>query len=192
MSRLTESTLQPDIEASKKGKRRAQRRLYDFTYARLLNASLRYAKDYEEAQWIFNHAMLKIFSSLGRYESNTNYLGWARSIIVKTSIDYLRKRTRNQWIITSVEEAELESQDYELNTALSNLETADIIQMVQSLPDRERMIFSMYEIDGYSHVEIEKETAINRNTSKWLLAQAKKKLKKTVQETGELKICINE
>ena len=80
----------------------------------------------------------------------------------------------------------------DINNVLSQLETEAIIGLVQSLPDKERLVFSLYEIDGYSHVDIEKECNINQNTSKWLLAKAKKELRKKVSEMYQLKRSANE
>ncbi len=43
----------------------------------------------------------------------------------------------------------------DINDVLSQLETEAIIGLVQRLPDKERLVFSLYEIDGYSHVDID-------------------------------------
>jgi len=50
----------------------------------------------------------------------------------------------------------------------------------------------MYEIEGYKHAEIEKETKINQNTSKWLLAKAKKSLQFMINNSFNLKNHKNE
>ena len=189
---MTGLILEELIESCKAGERKAQRELYEYTYTKLLNASQRYTRGNEEAQWVFNHAMLKVFSSLKNYQKNTNYLGWARTIIVKTSIDYLRKRIREDKMVVPIEAFNQNIPGDDINNVLSQLETEAIIGLVQSLPDKERLVFSLYEIDGYSHVDIEKECKINQNTSKWLLAKAKKELRKKVSEMYQLKRSANE
>ena len=189
---MTGLILEKIIESCKAGERKAQRELYEYTYAKLLNASQRYTRGNEEAQWVFNHAMLKVFSSLEKYEKNTNYLGYARTIIVKTAIDYLRKRIREDRMVVPIEATNQNMVGEDINSVFSQLETEAIIGLVQSLPDKERLVFSLYEIDGYSHVDIEKECNINQNTSKWLLAKAKKELRKKVSEIYQLKRSANE
>lgn len=189
---MTGIILEEIIESCKAGERKAQRELYEYTYAKLLNASQRYTRGNEEAQWVFNHAMLKIFSSLENYQKNTNYLAWARTVIVKTSIDYLRKRIREDKRVVPIEATNQNIVGDDINNVLSQLETEAIIGLVQRLPDKERLVFSLYEIDGYSHVDIEKECNINQNTSKWLLAKAKKELRKKVSEIYQLKRSANE
>ncbi len=189
---MTELVLEELIEQCKTGERKAQRELYEHTYAKLLNASQRYTPGKEEAQWVFNHAMLKVFANLENYKENTNYLAWARTIIVKTAIDYLRKRIREDKMVVPIEAYDQDMASQEINTVLSQLETEAIIGLVQSLPDKERLVFSLYEIDGYSHVDIEKECNINQNTSKWLLAKAKKELRKKVSAMYQMKKSANE
>ncbi len=157
--------------------RPAQEKLYNHTYGHLLGVALRYTKDREEAQWIFNLAMLKIFRSLSKYTPGTNYMAWARTIIVTTSIDHFRKSSKHSKLLVPVDFSEDDGKGQVLNEALDKIATEKILELIQGLEERERMIFSMYEIDGYKHREIEEMTGIKSNTSKWLLAQAKKKLR---------------
>ncbi len=170
----------------------AQRELYEYTYRKLLVCTLRYAKEREEGQWIFNLAMFKIYDSLDGYAKGTNYLAWARNILVRTSIDYLRKNAKNRSMMVPVEIQDDITLSREVNLALDSLETEQIITVIQALPERERLIFSMYEIDGYSHVEIEKHSGIKKNTSKWLLACAKKSLRKSIKGLYRIKKYSNE
>ena len=50
----------------------------------------------------------------------------------------------------------------------------------------------MYEIDGYSHIEISEMIGINKNTSKWLLAKSKKSLRQKLNASYSPKNTINE
>ena len=174
---MTRDKLNDIIRDCMKQDRPAQEKLYNHTYGHLLGVALRYTRDREEAEWIFNLAMLKVFKSLNKYASGTNYLAWARTIIVTTSIDHFRKSKKHKELLSPVDFSEDERNGQVLNDALDKIATEDIIRLIQGLDEKERMIFSMYEIDGYKHREIEKMTGIKSNTSKWLLAQAKKKLR---------------
>ena len=50
------------------------------------------------------------------------------------------------------------------------------------IEDDYRVVFNMYVIEGYSHKEIAKEMGISEGTSKSQLYDAKKELKRFVQE----------
>ena len=69
---------------------------------------------------------------------------------------------------------------------MNNLDAEVIIQVLQKLQEKERIVFSMYELDGYTHKEIQELTGINSNTSKWLLSKAKKSLKELVMNLETL------
>ncbi len=189
---MSKPSLDTVIKRCLKNEVRAQEELYKLTYEALFNCALRYGKDKEEGQWIFNLAMLKIFNSLDRFKLGTNYLGWATTIIVRSSINYLRQNINHEKMMVRVDNDDYVNQGFELNEGLNRLEAERILELIQTLPDRERLVFSMYEIDGYTHVDIEAETGIKKNTSKWLLASAKKTLRKEVSMLYELKPCSNE
>lgn len=182
------------IHACRKQDQSAQNALYRYTYERLLNCTLRYTKNLEEGQWIFNLAMLKVFKSLDRFDAKdtkSSYLAWARDILVKTSIDHLRKNISYKKLLVPTEIKDYDDQQYDLNNALDHLATEAIFALIQALPEKERLIFSMYEIDGFSHLEIEKMTGINKNTSKWLLAKAKKNLRRQLGQQSDVKLNKN-
>ena len=157
--------------------RKAQQALYNYTYSHLLNAVQRYVSENQDVNWVFNMGMLKVFNALKKYKKNTNYLGFARTILVRNAIDFIRSTIQINSIMTPLEVTFDKAADEGLENALNKLEADDVMTLIQTLPDKERLIFSMYEIDGFNHKEIQKHTGINKNTSKWLLAKAKKELR---------------
>ena len=50
------------------------------------------------------------------------------------------------------------------------------------LPDATRQVYQLYAIEGYTHVEISKLVNISIGTSKWHLANARKKLKQLMEK----------
>lgn len=167
-------------------KRPAQQQLYSYTYEKLCTAVAVYAKDNSERDWIFNLGMMRIFTSLENFSTNTNYLGWARTILVRSSIDHYRSQKKHKDNLTAIEvqDYNVSSQDFE--EMMNNLDAEVIIQVLQKLQEKERIVFSMYELDGYTHKEIQELTGINSNTSKWLLSKAKKSLKELVMNLETL------
>jgi len=165
------------INACQSGSRKHQKVLYDYTYERLIMATALYTKDATQRDWVFNLGMLKVFSSLDRFASDTNYLGWARTILVRSAIDHHRKNKSYFDHLAPIVNEEIDVSLSEFNAALDKLENELLVQIIQSLPDRERVVFSMFEIEGYKHEEIESITGINKNTSKWLLSKARVTLK---------------
>ncbi|MEO1713443.1 MAG: sigma-70 region 4 domain-containing protein, partial [Bacteroidota bacterium] len=51
---------------------------------------------------------------------------------------------------------------------------------IDQLNPRDRVIFNMHHIEGYSHKEIAKQLSINTNSSRVYLARAKKVLREKI------------
>ncbi|MFT5891718.1 MAG: RNA polymerase sigma factor (sigma-70 family), partial [Dokdonia sp.] len=56
-----------------------------------------------------------------------------------------------------------------------------LLRIIQELPDRYRMVFNLYVLDGYSHKEISGLLEISEGTSKSNLARARKILKNKIE-----------
>ena len=61
-------------------------------------------------------------------------------------------------------------------TAEHDLYYQDIIQLTSHLPKKTKLVFEMYAIQGYIHKDIATELDITISTSKWHLAEARKRL----------------
>jgi RNA polymerase sigma-70 factor (ECF subfamily) len=174
------------ISKSIKEDRVSQQQLYEYCYSKLSTAVALYTKDHSEKDWIFNIGMLKVFKNLEKYQANTNFLGWARTILTRSAIDIYRQQKKHNEVLVPLQIEENKHQLTEINSALNALETEDIIKLIQRLSNDERLVFTMFEIDGFSHTEIEKETGIKKNTSKWLLSKARKSLKEMIINSPSL------
>src|SRR5690606_29392654 len=60
----------------------------------------------------------------------------------------------------------------------TRLEEQDILKLLQQLPEIQRSIFSLYEIEGYSHQEIGQMLNVPESTSRTYLTRAKGRLRK--------------
>lgn len=54
----------------------------------------------------------------------------------------------------------------------------DIMKLLKQLPDVQRSIFNLFEIEGYSHEEIGEMLNIPESTSRTYLTRAKQRLRK--------------
>ncbi|MDX1470294.1 MAG: sigma-70 region 4 domain-containing protein, partial [Flavobacteriaceae bacterium] len=57
-----------------------------------------------------------------------------------------------------------------------------LLKIIQELPDRYRLVFNLYALDGYSHKEISKMLDISVGGSKSNLARARMILKQKIEE----------
>ena len=63
-----------------------------------------------------------------------------------------------------------------------------LTKIIQELPDRYRLVFNLYVLDGYSHKEISEMLEINIGTSKSNLARAKAILKNKIESKNSFDV----
>ena len=141
----------------------------------------RYMKHEMEAEEISNESFVKIFNKLSSFSIHEDdqvlektFKSWIGRIAVNTSIDALRVR-KQVYMLDDLNGSDTLSFSVENE---SRLEYEDIISLIQELPDIQRSIFNLYEIEGYSHEEIGKQLQIPESTSRTYLTRAKQKLRK--------------
>jgi RNA polymerase sigma factor (sigma-70 family) len=167
------------LEGCKLQQAMAQKYLYERYFGRLVGITYRYTPDKQEAIHVLNQAFLKIFKALLTYNETGNLLGWMRTIVFRTALNYVRDKVVFEEIDDTI------YNDFQ-NTPLSNdafldLDIEYILTAMRQLPDATRTVFSLYEIDGYSHAEIAKMLTISTGTSKWHLSEAKARLRKILK-----------
>lgn len=174
------------IKESAKQNRSAQKDLYDYTYQSLSSIIALYVKDDTERDWVFNLGMLKVYTSLTSFAIGTNYDGWARTILVRSAIDHIRSNAKNKVTMVALENTHEQIENDNVDELLNEIDVDDLTKMIQTLPENERLVFTLFEIEGYGHKEIESLTSINQNTSKWLLTKARTSLKQMVERTFKI------
>jgi len=152
----------------------AQREYYMTEFDRLVRIPLRYVNSKNEAITIVNDSFIKIFKSINKIDEENKLSSWSAAITRNTTLDYIRKRVKYDKRHVNVEDQF--DLSITVNTALDSLSAGEILQHIQSLDEKERVVFSMYAIDGYKHAEIGKSLGITEGTSKWYLNKARKKL----------------
>jgi RNA polymerase sigma factor (sigma-70 family) len=158
----------------KKGHSKYQEKLYKLFYGYAMGVSLRYLSNRDDAMEVVNDSFIKVFTAIQTFDENHPFKPWLRRIIVNTAIDKRRKNLKHMGL-ADLDEAEALPIPAD---AVSQLNAKDILQLMSGLPEVQRMIFNLFEIDGYSHDEIGKSLGISESASRVYLSRAKDKLRK--------------
>lgn len=164
-------TIDKIIKKSSKGDVAAQRKLYE-TYANVLyGICLRYMKAEDDAKDVLQDSFVKIFRNLDSYKFDGSFEGWIKKITVNTAITALNKQRVVEDIDDEITEAKiprLEDND--------NLELQDLLSLLNYLPEKKKLVFNLYEIEGFSHKEIATMLNITESVSRAELSKAKVRL----------------
>jgi RNA polymerase sigma factor (sigma-70 family) len=176
---ISESEL---VQKCKHGDLKSQEKLYKHFYGYAMGVGLRYLSDRDDSLEVVNDAFIKVFKSISQFENEKLFKPWLRKIIVNTAIDR-RRKDMNLLYQTDLEEAE---NIFSNPNAIENLNAADILNLLNKLPALQRLVFNMYEIDGYSHEEIGQSLGIPASSSRVNLTRAKEKLRKSWEKENGL------
>ncbi|MBT0607857.1 RNA polymerase sigma factor [Aequorivita echinoideorum] len=170
-------TLEELIIKCKKQDAEAQGELYKQFSSTLFSICLRYSPNYVEAEDNLQDSFLTIFKKVGQYNGKGSFEGWMKRVAVNTVLQKYRKKKTFDIVreeqIEDEEDVELENDEIPLDF---------LLKIVQELPERYRLVFSMYVMDGYSHKEIAEMLEITDGTSKSNLARARMILKNKIED----------
>ena len=170
------------IHECTKNNTKAQEQLYHLLAPKLFAVCLKYSRSYEEAQDNLQEAILLIFEKIGQYKNSGSFEGWAKRVV----INYVLQQYRNQKVFEIVSEKIPDTDDVEIED--ENISIEFLTKIIQELPDRYRLVFNLYVMDGYSHKEIAEILDINIGTSKSNLARAKAILKDKIESNNNYSI----
>jgi RNA polymerase sigma factor (sigma-70 family) len=168
------------IKGAVKNNREAQHVLFELHAPKMLSVCRFYIKDIHHAEEAMLNGFFKVFSNLNNFRGEGSFEGWIRRIMVRESISFLRQQKNIEF---PVEEVDFKNEfDNTINT---NMEVAEIQQLIDTLPEGYKMVFVMYAIEGYKHHEIAEMLKITEGTSKSQLFKARKMLQDKWQELNK-------
>ena len=173
------------VEACLRGERRAQERLFQTYYGKMLAVCMRYLSDRDSAQEILQVSFLKVFDKLEFFDFTGSLEGWIRRIVTNTAIDHLRKAKKDPFLsdqdndfVTGSSDPMVESEQ----TALLDLKAQVAIEAIGKLSPAYRAVFNLYVIEEHTHKEIAEILGISEGTSKSNLAKAMMNLQRLLKE----------
>ncbi|MGL5681789.1 MAG: RNA polymerase sigma factor [Marinifilaceae bacterium] len=171
------SNLEQTIAKCKKGDMKAAEQIYNLFAAKMFAVCLRYSNSYHDAEDCLQDGFIKVFDQIEQFKGSGSFEGWMRRIFVHICIERIRKNAK----ISTTDEFDdiTESPPEEL---FEDLTIEELNEMVNSLPDKYRLVFGLYVQEEMTHKEIAQMLNISEGTSKSNLSRARELLKKRIKE----------
>lgn len=164
------------IKGCKRGNIVAQEALFkqykDLVYA----TALKYCGGKQEAEDHVHDVFIVLFDSINKYKPTGSFEGWIKRITIYKAIDKYKKNK----IVDQPYALEHVADSLTVETEASEISTDFVFKAIQELPEKYRLVFSLYQLDDYSHKDIAKMLSITTGTSKSNLHRAKQLLKKRI------------
>jgi len=167
------------LKGCRKNNRQAQEALYKQYKNMLFVQCLKYCPNDSEAEDVLHDTFIEIFTSIHTFKGSGSFEGWIKRIAINKSINQYKKKYALVAIKDDFEQ-EITLDESELSYSLETL-----MKLVQDLPPQYRLVFSLYELDSYSHKEIASLLSISESTSKSNLHRAKLILKEKLKDKNK-------
>jgi RNA polymerase sigma-70 factor (ECF subfamily) len=164
------------IEGCRHNNRKSQIQVYNLYYKAMYNTAFRIIKNSAEAEDIMQESFLTGFQKISDYKGDASFGAWLKRIVINRALDELKKKKEN----VSLEEAGIEpfiddtSENY--LEALS-YRTEQIRKGIEELGDDDRIIISLFLLEGYDHEEISQVMNISNNASRTRYSRARQRLR---------------
>jgi RNA polymerase sigma-70 factor (ECF subfamily) len=168
-------SLETLINDCKKNDAKAQEQLYRLFSAKLFAVCLKYSRNYAEAEDNLQDGFLIIFNKINQYTFKGSFEGWIKRIMINNVL----QQYRNVSFLELVSDDIIDDVEIDIEDDAVSLDY--LMAIIQELPDRYRLAFNLYVIDGYSHKEISEMLSITTGTSKSNLSRAKMILKEKIE-----------
>ena len=119
---------------------------------------------------------MTIFNKIDQYKFNGSFEGWIKRITVNTVLQKYRKEQYMDVVSENVGEV------VEVDTEQADISLSTLLGYIQELPNKYRLTFNLYVLDGYSHKEISEMLGTSTGTSKSNLARAKMILREKIEK----------
>ena len=160
-------SLEKLINRCKQNDRKAQSEIYQLYAGKLFALCLKYSKNYQEAQDNLQNGFITIFNKIEQYKFNGSFEGWLKRIVINTVLQTYREKNVLNLVTEEIpEEVEIEVDEEHVSLDF-------LLKLIQELPNRYRLVFNLYVLDGYSHKEVADLMNISEGTSKSNLSRAK-------------------
>ena len=163
---MTEAQL---IQGCKENNRLAQKELYEKYKAAMFTLAYRITNDFEDANDVLQEAFVQVFRAIEQFRGESTIGAWIKTIVIRAAYRKVKQRVTFDDI-----------ENLPDNTIVqwgNSLDTEYLEKAIQSLSEGYRTVFTLAEIEGFSHREIGEMLGISEGTSKSQLFYAKKRLR---------------
>ncbi|MDD2192841.1 MAG: sigma-70 family RNA polymerase sigma factor [Bacteroidales bacterium] len=171
------------IEGCKKGNPKAQKALYDMFSDKLFGVCLRYCRSREDAQDVFQDAFVKVFNSLDKYKPFGSFDAWLKRIFINQALNFYRYDKSFSHV--SADDVQIPSDEIDNESFYDKFSNQMILDSVQKLANRQRIIFNMVEIEGCSYEEVANMLEVTQECIRTQNFKAKRKLRTLLSDLAD-------
>ncbi|PAJ72087.1 RNA polymerase subunit sigma-70 [Pseudoalteromonas sp. NBT06-2] len=159
------------------GNRSAFEQLYNQYISRVYALCLRLTADKSTAEDAAQEVFVQLWQKIANFDGKSKFSTWLHSVTANITISYIRKQ--KSWLqkVVSTEDVGMDEQAIEDIHDLNGLD-----KLILRLPERARMVFVLYAVEGYRHEEIATILSMAVGSSKAQYHRARNLLKEWYED----------
>ena len=135
----------------------------------------RFTGDYYLAEDLLQDIFIKIFTSIKKLRSPDAFNSWLYRIAANTCMSFARKKKKTREVSLKEIEDTGHSEDGE------NLVRQQIEKAMEILPPKQKIVFQLHDVQGFTSAEIAKIMKSSEGTAKSQLFKARMKIRKFIR-----------
>jgi len=175
------------ITEAKQGSQTAFYQLYEKYHRRIYALCWRMLADKDSAEDVCQEVFVVLWQKINNFRGESKFSTWLHSVATNVVLGHLRKHKNWLQRVFSIEEQGASVQEPSVNlTDDSTLTLLD--QHIARLPERARLVFVLFAVEGYRHEEISIMLKMAVGSSKSQYHRARNLLKESLLANGFVSI----
>jgi len=167
------------IEQVKQGSHTAFRRLYDIHVTPLYRFMRQFESNTDHVEEWVQRAFIKAYININQFEQTAKFSTW----LFRLALNEMKMDRRT---LTIIPLETVYDEDYSSVNSEEEFEWKDLMKSwLSELSETKRMVFLLYEVEGYSHAEIARMLGVGESTSRTILTRTKQFLQIQWQKSTE-------
>jgi len=167
------------IVRAKQGDQQAFHRLYESHHRRIYALCWRMLADKDSAEDVCQEVFVQLWQKINNFRGESKFSTWLHSVATNVVLGHLRKQKNWLQRVFSIEEQTISDVAVDMAEPLANKE---LDAKIQQLPERARLVFVLFAVEGYRHEEISQMLGMAVGSSKSQYHRAKSLLRTALSE----------
>ncbi|RJQ85945.1 MAG: RNA polymerase sigma factor [Desulfobacteraceae bacterium] len=159
------------VKRCQDGDSNAMETVYNHYKSPLFNLAYRFAKNYAASKDLLQDIFINIFSHIDGLRTPEAFNGWLYRVAINSCISFVRQKRKVHEVSLDEIENTICAEDVH-SPMRQQLEEA-----VGTLPIKQKTVFLLHDVQGFTHAEIAGMTRLTEGTSKSQLFKARMKIR---------------
>ncbi|NQY35589.1 MAG: sigma-70 family RNA polymerase sigma factor [Alteromonadaceae bacterium] len=168
------------IAKAKQGDQQAFHEIYNSYHRRIYALCWRMLSDKDSAEDVCQEVFVQLWQKISNFRGESKFSTWLHSVATNIVLGHIRKHKNWLGRVFSIEDQTIPDMAVEMSTQTPDLSELD--KQIMRLPERARLVFVLFAVEGYRHEEISKMLGMAVGSSKSQYHRAKGLLREWVSE----------